>query len=411
MANQLATVNWVTNEVGEGYLNSVKLIAKVNRLLDEQFDAKGGAKVGSLINYRIPVRFQPTFGQALQVQPLNDQTVPVALTTQINTAFSYSSAQAALELDEIRTRYITPATDAIASAADRVMYDATYTQIWNTVGVPGTTITTNQTYLNAGAKLDDFSVPRPGRVAVLDSQAMASIAGTQATLFNPASKISGVYNSGMIGNQTLGFEEWFIDQNRSVHTTGSFTASTPLTTTAGQTGSTINSNGWANGATTLRAGDSITFANVFAVNALSYQSTGRLQQFVITADISDTAGAIALPIAPPIIPTGQYQNVSAAPGATAAITVWSANPVGGTLTATPSPVSMLFHPNGLAFVTADLPRDLGGAKVEMTRSKQYGVSIRWASQYQIGNDQNPGRLDLLMGGAVLQSRLVVRAQG
>ncbi len=38
-----------------------------------------------------------------------------------------------------------------------------------------------------------------------------------------------------------------------------FTASTPLVNGANQTGSTLNSNGWASGATTLKKGDVFTF--------------------------------------------------------------------------------------------------------------------------------------------------------
>jgi hypothetical protein len=42
------------------------------------------------------------------------------------------------------------------------------------------------------------------------------------------------------------------------------------------------------------------------------------------------------------------------------------------------------------------------------RSKELGFSIRWVEQYQIGTDQMPSRLDVLIGAATLQARLASR---
>jgi hypothetical protein len=181
---------------------------------------------------------------------------------------------------------------------------------------------------------------------------------------------------------------------------------------AGQTGSSLATDGWASGATTLRKGDIFTIAGVNGVNPLSKTSTGRLRQFVVTADTSDSTGAIAaLPISPSIITSGPLQNVSAAPADDAVITVWSANPAGGTLAATASPVSMIFNPDAFAFVTADLDMPNGGAKGTRINSVRNGLAMRMVEQYDVRTDQNISRIDILIGAATVRPEWAVRVQG
>lgn len=409
MPNTLITPTWVLKDVGMGFENNVVFIEKI-RQYDNRYEF-GGAKVGNTVQYRLPQQWIVADGQALQEQPILDQTVPVSLTNQKHIDFAWSSAQATTEIEEVRRRYTQPAGNTLASAADSFTFNAVYRDVYQTVGTPGTTPSTTLTWLQAGVKLTDVAVPHADRVAVLDPMAMATIANTSSTLFNPSGAISENYRSGQFAGRQLGYSAWYEDQNRPMHTTGTFTASTPIVTPAGQTGSTIASTGWANGATSLKRGDKLTIAGVFSVNPLSKQSTGRLQDFVLTADISDTAGAISLPLSPPIITSGALQNVSNSPANNSAITVWSANPAGGTLATTQSPQSLVFHPEAFAFVTADLEMPNGGAESSRFSSPQGGFSLRIAKQWDVRSDQNITRIDMLIGAATLQARLAARVAG
>ena len=412
MANTLATPSWTTKEVARGFINKLVFLANVNRTYDDQYEI-AGAKVGNTVNARLPQRFTVTDGQALQLQNLYDQTVPITLTNQKNVAFGYSSAQATTELDDIRTRYVTPGSEALANAAEVLAFDAVYTDIYSSVGTPGTTPTTTLTYLQAGVKLTDLSTPLRGRVAVLDPLAMSTLANTTSSLFNPTAVISENYEEGMFGRKQLGVDKWLQDPVRPTHTTGTFTASTPLVNGASQTGSTIATDGWASGAATLNKGDVFTIAGVNSVNPLSYSDNGRLQQFVVTATTSDSSGAMAtLPISPSIITSGALQTVSASPANNAVITVLGTTAAaGGTLATYPSPQSLVYHPDAFAFVMADLMKPGAGAESTTVRSKALGFSIRMVEQYQIGTDQNPSRLDILIGAATIQARLASRVWG
>jgi len=412
MANTLATPSWVTKEVARGFLNKLVFLAHVNRTYDDSY-IQSGAKVGNTVNARLPQRFTVTDGQALQLQNLYDQTVPITLTNQKNVAFGYSSAQATTELDDIRTRYVKPGAEALANAAEVLAFDNVYTDIYSSVGTPGTTPSATLTYLQAGVKLTDLSTPLNGRVGMLDPLAMSTLANTTSSLFNPSAVVSENYTEGQFGRKQLGVDGWYQDPVRPTHTTGTYTASTPLVNGASQTGSTISTDGWASGAATLNKGDIFTIAGVNSVNPLSYSDNGRLQQFVVTATTSDASGAMAtLPISPSIITSGALQTVSASPANNAVITVLGTTAAaGGILATTTSPQSFVYHPDAFAFVMADLMKPGAGAESTTVRSKSLGFSIRMVEQYQIGTDQNPSRLDILIGATTIQARLAARVWG
>jgi hypothetical protein len=410
----LATPLWTTKETARYFLNDLTILAdgNVNRDYDDQY-VIAGAKVGNTVNARMPQRFYATDGQALQLQNLFDQTVPVTLTNQKNVAFGYSSAQATTELDSIRQRYVQPGAETLANAAEVLFFQGVYRDIANSVGAPGSTPGSQTLYLQACTKLTDLAAPLRGRKACLDPLAMQTLAGTSSTLFNPTAVISENYKMGMFGRQQLGIDEWYQDPARPVHVTGSFTSCTPTVNGANQTGNTLNTQAWASGATTLNRGDTFTLAGVNSVNPLTYQSNGRLQQFTVKNTVSDVGGNItALQIDPPIITSGQLQTVDVSPAAGAAITVTGAtSAVNGTLAATQSPQSFVYHPDFATFVMADLVKPGAGAEATVVNSRALRFSIRMVEQYQIGTDQMPCRLDILIGAATLQPRLACRVWG
>jgi|TARA_R110000787_G_scaffold56922_2_gene130530 hypothetical protein len=412
MANSLVTPTWYTKEVARILVNNLKFASNVNRTYDDAY-VQSGAKVGYTVNARMPQRYQVTEGQALQTQALNDQYVPITLTHQKNIAYSWSTASMTQEIDSVRDRYVKPAAAALANVIDYDGLNTLFKDVYQSVGTPGTTPSTNLTYLQAGAKLTDSAAPTDGRVAVLDPTSMVTLANANLALFNPSAQISEQYREGQFASRALGVSEWYEDANVSKYTTGTYTASTPLVNGASQTGSTLVTNGWASGAATLNKGDIFTLAGVYGVNPVSYASTGQLQQFVVTTTTTSVGVNMAtLPISPSIITSGQLQTVTASPADDAVITVLgTTNPAGGTLAATVSSQSLVYHPDAFALVMSDLHRPTSGAEATVVRSKELGISIRMVQQYQIGTDSEPTRLDILYGWATLRPTLACRVQG
>ena len=208
-----------------------------------------------------------------------------------------------------------------------------------------------------------------GRVAVLDPIAHGEAdPATPRTLFNPSrGHQRELPRAGSSGATSSGIAEWYQDQNRYVHTTGSFTSSTPLVNGANQTGIVAHHERLG-----LGRGDAQRGRRLHDRRA-STRSTrrttprpGKLQQFVVTATTTDTAGAMTIPISPPIIPTGNLQTVTASPANGAAIISCSARrrsrPARARWRRPASPNSLLFHPEAFILAMADLDADLPTAR-------------------------------------------------
>lgn len=395
MPNTFITPTWVTKDTAAFWKNSIKLAGTFDRQWDESFRNKPeGAQIGYTVNARIPQRFTVTEGQALQQQSILNQTVPITINHQQNVGMGWSSADATLAVEEVQERYTMPAGESLANKVDVTCGAEVYKSVYYSIGAPGVANTLNATYLNGVAKLQNVGVPAP-LCAVLDPLSQAAILNANLSLFNPGKQISEYFESGQFGSDALGVDDWYYDPNMPIHTTGTFTASTIIVTSASQTGSSLLTSGW--GTYAMKQGDVFTIDGVNAVNPVSYADTGQLQQFVLTADVSGSSTA-TLSISPAIITSGQLQTVTASPAASAAITFLGATgAVSATMATTKSRQSLIFNKGAFAFVMADLKENLAGARTAMARSKEARLSMRWVEQYNIQTDQNPSRVDLIYG--------------
>jgi hypothetical protein len=411
VANTFITPNWVTVDTATGFLDSTKLIGRFDRQWDDSFMNKpGGAKIGDTVQVRIEQRWLATEGQALQQQNIFNQTVPITVNHQFNVGMGWSSSQATLEVEEVQNRYTRPAGQRLAAKWDRVAGAEVYKSVYFAVGTPGVNVTSNLVWQTAAALLQEQAVPDEYMACISPAQ-QATTTSSNVAIFNPTEYIGQMFKSGKIAGASLGMREWYYDPLLPMHTTGSFVASTPIVTTAGQTGSTLTTSGWGV-ATSLKAGDIFTIDQVFTTNPLEQDlNMGRLAQFVLTADVTGT-GALTLAFQPPIITSGALQNVTNAPAASAAISVLgSTGTVGATMAATPSRQNLVFHPSAFAFVMVDLDRDLAGAESGYTSDKETRVKMRWAKQWNVQTDQSASRIDTIGGVASILPYFAVRVFG
>lgn len=399
MANALLTISMITREALRVLENSLTFTKQVNRQFDDKYGVEG-AKIGTILNVRKPPRYIGRTGQALQVESAVETQVPVTLNTQFGVDLQFSSQDLALSIDDFSQRFITP---AIAVVANKVDQDglALYNQIYQAVGTPGTVPNALLTYLQAGVKLDEAAAPMDGqRSFTITPMMQATIVDALKGLFQQATAIAEQYTKGKMGT-AIGFD-WMMDQNCATHTYGTY-AGTPLVNGSAQLGTSLVTDGWTAGSTTLNKGDQFTIAGVYSVNPQSRQSTGSLQGFVVTSQVSDSAGAMTIGISPAIITSGAFQTVSASPADNAVITLAGA-------TGAVSPQGLAFHKDAFTLVTADLPLPGGVDMAARVSDKQLGVSIRMVRAYDINSDQFPCRLDILYGWAVLRPELACRVQ-
>ena len=108
----------------------------------------------------------------------------------------------------------------------------------------------------------------------------AAVVNANRGLFQSSTQIKEQYEEGMMGR--MAGADWYVDQNVASHTTGA-RGGAAIVTTAGQTGSAINTSTWTASGLRLKAGDVIQFTGVYAVNPQTLQSTGRLRDFTVTS--------------------------------------------------------------------------------------------------------------------------------
>lgn len=410
MPNTLLTIAKITNEALVVLENTLTFTKQVNRDYDDQF-AQSGAKIGDTINIRKPARSVGRRNPALNVENFVETSIPLTLTTQWGDDCSFTSAELALSIDEFADRVLKP---KVANISNMIDFDGLqqYKNIYNTVGTPGTTPSTLLAYLNARVKLQNEATPAATYANVINPLAQATIVDALKGLFNSQPELEKQYEEGNMG-LAAGFK-WSMDQNIGVQTIGQL-GGAPAVTTAGQSGSTLLTNGWtAAAATRLNVGDVFTIAGVNAVNPQNRQPTGQLRQFVVTAPgISDGAGNMSISISPAIVgPVGgavggaptQYQNVDSLPGPGALLTVYGA---ANTIT----PQNLVFHKDAFTFGCADLDIPGGVDMGKRVTSKQLGMSLRLVRAYDINNDRFPCRFDILGGWATIRPEMACRIAG
>jgi hypothetical protein len=399
----LLTITMITLEALRTLKNQLSFTKGVRRNYDDSFGVEG-AKIGTVLNVRKPPRYVGRTGQRMQIEDSTEQSVPVTLNTQFGVDFQFSSSDLKLSIDQFKERFLMPAVSAIANKVD---YEGLqlYNQIANVVGTPGTMPTDWGTYLDAGVKMDEEAAPNDDqRSVILTPKMQKTIVNALKGLFQDSSEIKKQYRKGIMG--TSGGFDWAVDQNVAVHTVGPL-GGTPLVNGANQTGSSVITDAWtAAAANRLKRGDVVQFAGCFAVNPQNRQSTGSLRDFVVTADTSsDGAGNLTIPINPPIVISGAFQNVTNAPANNTAVTIFgSATAYASVVT----PQGMAHHRDAFTLACADLPLPGGVDKAARIADPDLGLSIRMVRDYSIETDFWPVRLDILFGWAVLRQELACR---
>jgi hypothetical protein len=402
MSNSILTIDMITRKALEILENNLVITRNVNRQYDDSF-AVEGAKIGSTLRIRLPDRALVTDGAALQVQDDNEQFTTLTVASQKHIGVNFTSAELTMQLDDFAERVLKPRISQLASSIDADVATS-FKSIYQSVGTPGTVPSTSLVLLQAQQKLNEAAAVMSPRYATVNPAANAGLVEGMKGLFNPTDTISRQFKNGMMGEGVLGFEEINMSQSISQHTTGTTPTAPIVATTVTAEGSTSLAISFTSGSPTFRIGDVFTIANVFAVNPQTRQSTGSLQQFVVTADLnisSTTTGTLT--VSPAMYTSANaLATINAFPQASAALTF-----LGGS--ATSYPQNLIYHKDAITFATADLLLPQG---VDMaSRQVHNGISMRIVRQYDINNDRLPCRIDVLYGFSAIRPQMACRLWG
>lgn len=388
--NSLLTPSIITAETLVILENNLVAAGKVNRKFENQF-----VKIGTSLTIRKPNRFTVTNGPGLSIQNIVEPSTSITISNQQHVDFEFSSQDLTLVIEEFSERYCKPAAVTLANSLDYGVI-GNWSQVSNEVGIPGTIPNAFTSLSAVGQRMDEGAVPQDERTLILNPAAYWSLTNAFIGLF--VTRVSEPALKGFLAN--IANFMIYMDQNIQSQTVGAYSG-TPLVNGAGQTGSTLVTNGWgASIAGLLNVGDVFTIAGVFAVNPQNRFSTGALQNFSVTAVAnSDGGGNSTISIQPAIIISGAYQTVSAAPANLAAITV-----KGSASTTYAQNLAFVKDAFGLVTVPLELPQGVDFAAREMFKN----ISMRIIRAYDVNNDVFPSRIDILWGTSTFYQELAVR---
>ena len=400
MSNSLLTIDMITRKALEILENNLVITRNVNRQYDNSF-AVEGAKIGSTLRIRLPDRALVTDGAALQVQDDNEQYTTLTVASQKHIGVNFTSAELTMQLDDFAERVLKPRVSQLAASIDADVANA-YKNIYASVGTPGTTPATSLVLLQAQQKLNEAAAVMHPRYATVNPAANAGLVEGMKGFFNPVDTISKQFKAGMMGTGVLGYDEINMSQSIVNHTNGSWGTSISVATTVSTQGQSTLDIQFTGSSKTWNVGDVFTIANVYAVNPQTRQSTGSLQQFVVTAAASGSSTA-TISISPALYTSSQaLATVDSFPQANAVITM-----IGSAGSSYAQ--NLVYHKDAITFATADLLLPQG---VDMaSRQVHNGISMRIVRQYDINNDRMPCRIDVLYGYSVIRPQMACRMWG
>lgn len=397
MANSILTPSVIAKEALMQFKNGMGISGHCNSSYSKDF-AKKGAKIGTSEKIRKPNRFTVTDGATYSAQDVTEDYFTLSVDTQKHVGFDFLSSDLTLSIDDFSNRYLKPAALALVNKVDIDGNALAAKNISNAVGTAATTPSALLTYLEAMQKIQESAGPQDDKYAfIINPAASTKIVDALKGLFADQTEISKQYKRGRMGVAAGG--QWMMSQNLYSYTSGQ-RGGTPAVNGATANGATtLVTDGWtAAAANRVKAGDTFTVGSVYKVNPITKQSTGILQQFVVTADAaSDGSGNATLSISPAIYSSGSLQNVSAAPADNDTLSFTT----GGASIGTSAVVAnnLLVHEDALAlaFVALEKPEGVHFSAVET--DPETGLSIRIVRDYDFSNDKFRCRLDVAYGWA------------
>lgn len=371
--------------------------------------------IGETTQVKLPQRFLIRDGVQFTDQGIARKTVPITMGAPFGIDFAWDSVEQALKAErspeEISDNYLKPAMAQLAQEIDSRASLFAYQNTNNIAGVLGTTPTTMAAYSRARTLLKENACPWRGaeRCMVVSPQMMESAVAANLANFNPPSEIAREFRTGEVGEYAD--STWDESMSLYTHTAGSL-AGTVTVTGAGQSGSTLSITS-TNVGDTLKKGDVIGLdyglsTQVNNANPSTRRDTGRVKYFVITQDITLTAGPDTINISPGIAgPGDQYQNVTALPGNGATVTLFPG-------TTSPNGKKGInginFTKDAFAMISAPLEMPTAVEPLSfMKRDPETGVAIRFVTAWDQNLSRMTRRFDVMIGfGALYPDNCSVR---
>ncbi len=412
MSNTTLTADIIAKEALMILDNELVMANLVHRGYEEEFTKKvNGYTVGEVVSIRRPTDFTVRDGAVAVNQDVVEGKTTFTVDKQKGVDFKFTSSDLTLQIGDLSERVIKPAMVQLANQVDRDVM-ALYKYVNNHVTIPSGGIDSFADFALAPARMDTCAVPMGDRSAVLSPANTWALLGSQTALYMQ-DVAKGAYREGNLGK--IGGIDTYMSQNVPSHTTGSRAAASDVIAAAftGDTWaatkdtnySTINVGTLSGATVTIKAGDTLTIADVYDVNPVSKEALPHLKMFTVVNNETASGSAVAaLEVSPAIIVSGAQATVALAAGVTdingKAVTFQGA-------ASTAYGQNLFFHKNAFGLVMVPMVKPPGA--IDVGRRSYKGLSVRVIPYYDGTNDTSNWRLDVLYGTKCIDPRLAVRA--
>lgn len=412
MANQILTNTIITREAARVLHQEGTFFSNIRKDYREEF-AKSGLKAGNTINMRLPAKYTVRKTKTFTGQDHVERSTPLAVLSQYGVDVSFSTADRTLSLDDFSKRFIRPAMKQLAATCEYDALAVAYKRIANGTNATTDTKMNYRYFQKNGQLLTENLAPVAERTALMTPASVVEFLDATKGLFAAKSNLDEQFREGMMG-RTGGFD---VGENTLLppHTTGTLAGS--AVTFGNALGLSTTTNSWSSqtdiqitgqtATTTVKAGDIITLSGVYAVHPESKQNLGRLQQFVVQADVTLTtqANTYSVTVKPALIygAGNAFQNCAlSGVSNTSGLTVTRLGAAG-----TAFAQDLFFHKDAFAAAFVDL-EDVSAYGASCTRVNSDGIAMRFIQQYDGGSDDVIARFDVLWGFAELLPELASR---
>jgi hypothetical protein len=379
-------------------------------------------KVGSTVYAKRTPEFTVRDGAVAQVQDVVEGEIAVTIDKQKGVDVEFTSVEETLTVDSLlKSKVMNSAMTQLANQVDSDLHALTK-RFYNWVGTPGQTINSYSDLTKGPQRLDEMGVESDGRVGLLPPADAWAMLGSLSGLTAQTREATDALTRAKL--PMLGNIDWYSTQNTATVTTGTRDGNT-LVDGADQdvTYASVKDGDWTQtlsidnvgNAKTVAAGEVFTIADVYAINPRTKVALPYLQQFTVITGGTSVATAtgdnqnLDITISPPIITSGPFQTVSAAPADNAAIQ-WMGSDTEGDTDAVTYSFGSIFRKEAIALVSAKLIMPFTG-EADYATDPETGLTVRYWRSSDSTNDTHMHRFDILYGVKMVDPRRGTRISG
>jgi len=398
MANTIININEAASIVCKGMaqelVDNLKFVKSIDKVDESDFKGKNDFYAGNKLTVALPARYIPENDFDITSSSMESTEEQKSMTLDIikTVPMQFSSLELATEVGIKSTlnRFALPAARSIAQYFEQECLKRATQATYNLSGAAGSNSFTVADVLAGGTNLDEMLCPMDERFFLTDSASGALAVDARKGLFQSSTNIAEQYKKGYMG-EADGFE-WMKNQLIYTHTNGADVTGVTVNATATEAASTVSLTGLTISTTgIIKKGTVFTISGVNKVHPVTKTNTGKLQQFVVTADAnSDGSGVATVSISPALYTATSttLQNITALPQS-------AANVVFSGAANTSYAQSLQYHPS--AFRVATVPLEMPTAVEFAAQETVEGITVSLIRAFDVLQRRWITRVDLLGG--------------